>query len=174
MLLNTSPSPRNTSLSPLTPFLPIHRLTGPQRCPHYGPLQEPPQCPSKAEWHSIAMEKLSRLCDWLLVHKEVSAVWGPLGRKLSEAARENNNDWIRERKEGKKQRRAGQSTPPLIASNQKDLLISHSELFNPLPHIKPLDINRFHCSYKCICITKCHIRQFHDGTFACFHPHRGK
>lgn len=66
-------------LSPLTPFLPIHRRTRPQRCPHYGPLQEPPQCPSKAEWHSIAMEKLSRLCDWLLVNKEVSAVWGLWG-----------------------------------------------------------------------------------------------
>lgn len=26
------------------------------------------------------MEKLSRLCDWLAVNKEVSTVWGPLGR----------------------------------------------------------------------------------------------
>lgn len=77
MILNTSPFP--PFLSPLTPFLPIHRLTRRQRCPHYGPLQEPPQCPSKAEWHSIAMEKLSRLRDWLLVNKEVSAVWGLWG-----------------------------------------------------------------------------------------------
>lgn len=76
MNLNTSP---HRTLSRLTPFLPIHRLTRPQRCPHYGPLQEPPQCPSRAEWHSIAMEKLSRLCDWLLVNKELSAVWGLWG-----------------------------------------------------------------------------------------------
>lgn len=34
----------------------------------------------KAEWHSIAMEKLCRLCDWLPVNKEVSTAWGPLGQ----------------------------------------------------------------------------------------------
>lgn len=38
------------------------------------------------------MEKPSRLCDWLLVNKEVNAVWGLWG----EGAKQNNNDWIRE------------------------------------------------------------------------------
>lgn len=38
------------------------------------------------------MEKPSRLCDWLLVNKEVNAVWGLWG----EGAKQNNNEWIRE------------------------------------------------------------------------------
>lgn len=145
--LNTSPFPpipRSNTL--LTPFLPIHSLTGPQRCPHYGPLQEPPQSPSAAEWHSIAMEKPSRLCYWLLVNKEVNAVWGLWGAnyrrergRITMTGSEN-----RAATEGEK---TGQSTPLLISSNQIDLLISHRKLLNPLRHIKPLDINRLHCSF---------------------------
>lgn len=76
--LNTSAFPPIPP-SLLTPSLPIQRLTRLRRCPHYGPLQEPPQCPFKAEWHSITMEKHFGLCDWLLVNKEVSTVWGLWG-----------------------------------------------------------------------------------------------
>lgn len=77
MILYTSPFLSFLSLN-WPPFYPFTGLTGPQRCPHYGPHQEPPQCPSRAE-HSVAIEKLSRVCDWLLVNKEVSAVRGLWG-----------------------------------------------------------------------------------------------
>lgn len=55
-----------------------------------------------------------------------------MGCKISEGARENNNDWIREgasteRVEKIKSERVGQSAPLLFASNQKDLLIYHRE-----------------------------------------------
>lgn len=115
--------------------------------------------PCKTEWHSIAMEKPSRLCDWLLVNKEVNAVWGLWG----EGAKQNNNDWIREvaskerdrkKKREKRRMRTGQSTSLLIAPNQKDLLISNRKLFNPLWHIKLLDFHHIYCICKCVCITK--------------------
>lgn len=94
------------------------------------------------------MEKLSGLCDWLLVNKEGSAVWGLWGANYRREWERIINDWIPEgasterEKRGRKQTRAGQSTPLLIASNQKDLLISHRKLFSALRHIKSLDINR--------------------------------
>lgn len=169
--LNTSPFPPFPP-SLLTPFLPIHRLTRPQRCPHYGPLQEPPQCPSKAEWHSIAMEKLSWLCDWLLVNKAVSAVWGLWGanyrREQERITMTGSEKGLCQRE--KRREQIDKSRPKYTTAyprKQKDLLISHRKLFNPPRNIKPLDINRFH---KCICITKRHIRQFPDRIFACFNP----
>lgn len=41
----------------------------------------------KAERHSIAMEKLCRLCDWLPVNKEVSTAWGAFGASKSGSER---------------------------------------------------------------------------------------
>lgn len=85
-----------------------------------------------------------QLCDWLLVNKEATAVWGLWGANYRrERGRMTMTGFNRGRKDGeKKQTRVGERTPLLITGNQKDLLIPHRKPFNPLRHIKPLDINR--------------------------------
>lgn len=121
------------SIDPLSsPF------TRPQRCPHYGPLQEPPQCPSRAEWHSIAMEKLSRLCDWLLVNKEGSVVWGLWGahyrRERGRITMTGSEKGLQHREENTGTERVGQSTPLLIATISSCLTGSSLTRFDTLNH----------------------------------------
>lgn len=102
--------------------------------------------------------------------------WTQFGAFGAQTNRESKGVWIREeasteregggKKTKSKRTRVGWSTPPLIASNQKDLLISHRKIFNPLRHIKPLDINRLHCISICIYSTKLHIRHLNGRIFA--------
>lgn len=98
------------------------------------------------------MEKLSWLCDWPVVNKEVSAVWGLWGanhwREQERITMTGSEKGLCQRE--KQGEQADKSRPKYTASypgKQKDLLISHRKFFNPLGNIKPFDINHFK---KCI------------------------